>query len=324
MFLNKLLYTLLAFGIFSSTSVFAQEYPLKTITIVSPFSPGGNTDLRARQIATPLSTLLGKPVIVENKLGASGNIGTEYIARATPDGYILGIGSMGPLAVNGAVYPRLGFDPLKDFAPVILIEKAPLILVTKANGQLNSIQDIVSTAKKNPTALSIGNAGPGGAHHLSAEMFKKKAGIQMLSVPYKGGGLASIALQSGEIDLMFEQTYAALPNIKAGKIKALAVTSDKRLPSLPDVPTMAELGYKDVVIYNWLGIIAPKNTPISVVNKLNTEINKVLATPDMKEKIVDPGNIIGGGSPQDYAKFIATENKRWTELIKSIGTIKVE
>jgi tripartite-type tricarboxylate transporter receptor subunit TctC len=324
MTIKKFIRSFLYFGILGSSITMAQEFPSKTITIVSPFSPGGNTDLRARQIATPLSVLLGKPVIVENKPGASGNIGTEYIAKANPDGYTLGIGSMGPLAVNGAIYPKIGFDPLKDFSPIILIEKAPLILVTKADSPLNSIQDIVNVAKKNPTALSIGNAGTGGAHHLSAEMLKKKTGIQILSVPYKGGGPASIALQAGEIDLMFEQTYAALPNIKAGKVKALAVTSEKRLPSLPEVPTMAELGYKDLIIYNWLGMIAPKNTPTAVVNKLNVAINKVLSTPDMKEKIVDPGNIIGGGSPQDYAKFIASENKRWTDLIKSIGTIKVE
>ena len=298
---------------------FAQAYPAKPITVVVAFSAGGNNDLRARQLGIPVGAMLGQSVIVDNKPGASGNIGHDYVAKAAPDGYTLGIGAMGPLAVNPSLYPKLNFDPQRDFTPIVLIEKAPLVLVTRVEKPFKSVKDVVDAAKAKPGALTIGNAGPGGAHHLSGELFEQAAGITTLSVPYKGGGPASTALLSGEIDMMFEQTYAALPSIKAGKTRALAVTSARRLPSLPDVPTMAELGYPEVVVSNWLGLIGPKGTPPAVVKKLNESFNKALAAPDMREKITGPGNEVGGGTPEEFAAFIAAENKRWAALVKAKG-----
>lgn len=301
----------------------AQDYPSKPVSLIVSFSAGGNNDLRARQLGVPVGTSLGQTIVVENKPGASGNIGHEFVARAKPDGYTLGIGAMGPLTVNPALFPKMGFDPAKDFVPVVLIEKAPLVLVTRADKPFKSVKDVVAEGKAKPKSLSIGNAGTGGAHHLSAELFEDVAGIEVLHVPYKGGGPAATALLSGEIDMMFEQTYAALPSIQAGKIRALAVTSDKRLPSLPDVPTMTELGYPQVTVSNWLGVVAPKGTPPEVVKKLNDSFNKALAAPDMREKIAGPGNVVGGGTPEEFAAFIAAENKRWAALIKAKG-IKVE
>jgi len=298
---------------------FAQAYPAKPITVVVAFSAGGNNDLRARQLGIPVGAMLGQSVIVDNKPGASGNIGHDYVAKAAPDGYTLGIGAMGPLAVNPSLYPKLNFDPQKDFTPIVLIEKAPLVLVTRVEKPFKSVKDVVDAAKAKPGALTIGNAGPGGAHHLSGELFEQAAGITTLSVPYKGGGPASTALLSGEIDMMFEQTYAALPSIKAGKTRALAVTSARRLPSLPDVPTMAELGYPEVVVSNWLGLIGPKGMPAAAVARLNESFNKALATPDMREKITGPGNEVGGGTPEEFAAFIAAENKRWAALVKAKG-----
>jgi tripartite-type tricarboxylate transporter receptor subunit TctC len=297
----------------------AQDYPVKPIVVVVAFSAGGNNDLRARQLGIPVGAALGQTIVVDNKPGASGNIGHDFVSRAAPDGYTLGIGAMGPLTVNPSLFPKMTFDPAKDLVPVVLIEKAPLVLVTRVDKPFKNLKDVTAAAKAKPGALTIGNAGNGGAHHLSAELLEDSAGVQVLHVPYKGGGPAATALLSGEIDMMFEQTYAALPSIQAGKTRALAVTSDKRLPSLPDVPTMAELGYPQVTVSNWLGIVAPKGTPMALVRKVNEAYNKALAAPEMREKIVGPGNEIGGGSPEEFAAFIAGESRRWAALIKAKG-----
>ncbi len=300
-----------------------QAYPAKPITVVVAFSAGGNNDQRARQLGIPVGAMLGQPVVIDNKPGASGNIGHDYVAKAAPDGYTLGIGAMGPLAVNPSLYPKLNFDPLRDFTPIVLIERAPLVLVTRVEKPFKTLKDVVDAAKAKPGQLTIGNAGPGGAHHLSGELFELAAGITTLSVPYKGGGPAATALLSGEIDLMFEQTYAALPSIQAGKTRALAVTSARRLPSLPNVPTMTELGYPQVVVSNWLGLIGPKGMSAATVAKLNEAFNKALAAPELRERITGPGNEVGGGSAEEFSAFIAAENQRWAALVKK-ANIKLE
>jgi len=307
----------------AALAALAQAYPSKPITVVVAFSAGGNNDLRARQLGVPVGATLGQTIVVDNKPGASGNIGHDIVARAPGDGYTLGIGAMGPMTVNPSLFPKMPFDPAKDLIPVVLIEKAPLVLVTRSDKPYKSVKDIVAAAKAKPGALNAGNAGTGGAHHLSAELFEDAAGMQLTHVPYKGGGPAATALLSGEIDMMFEQTYAALPSIQAGKVRALAVTSDRRLPSLPDVPTMAELGYPQVTVSNWLGVVAPKGTPAAVVRQINEAYNKALALPDMREKIAGPGNVVGGGTPEEFGALIAAESKRWAALIKAKG-IKLE
>jgi tripartite-type tricarboxylate transporter receptor subunit TctC len=308
----------------SSPAAHAQDYPSKPINLIVPFAAGGNTDLRARQLTPLVSASLGKAnFVIENKPGASGNIGHDFVARATPDGYTLGIGTLGPLAVNAALFPKMTFDPARDFVPIVLIEKAPMVLVTRTDKPFKSLKDVVTAAKAKPGVLTVGNAGTGGAHHLSGELFQVAAGIDLLPVPYKGGSPAAGALLAGEIDFLFEQTYAALPSIQAGKTRALAVTSDKRLPSLPDVPTMAELGYPEVTVSNWLGLVAPKGTPPAIVNRLNEVFNAALANPDLREKIIGPGNQVGGGTPEQFATFIASESKRWAALVKAKG-IKME
>ena len=301
----------------------AQDYPVRPIRMVVSFSACGNNDLRARQLGAPVGATLGQPIVVDNKPGASGNIGHDFVARSAPDGYTFGIGAMGPLTVNPSIFPKMTFDPAKDFVPVVLVEKAPLVLVTRADKPFKSVADAIAAAKVKPQAVSIGNAGNGGAHHLSAELFEDAAGSELLHIPYKGGGPAATALLSGEIDMMFEQTYAALPSIQAGKIRPLAVTSEQRLPSLPDVPTMTELGFPQVTVSNWLGIIAPKGTAPAVVRKVNEAFNTALAMPEMREKIAGPGNIVGGGTPEEFAALIAAETKRWSALVKAKG-IKAE
>lgn len=297
-------------------------YPAKAITIVVPFAAGGNTDVKTRLVAKQLGEILGQPVIVDNKPGASGNIGMEFVSRAAPDGYTVGMGSFGPLAVNPWIYPKLSFDP-KSFVSVILLEKSPLVLVTPADKPYRSVAEVVAAAKAKPGQLNIANAGPGGAHHLSAELFESAAGIDMLGVPFKGGGPASTALLAGQVDLMFEQTGAAAPSIQAKKIRALAVTSASRLKMLPDVPTFAEAGFADVTVSNWMGYVVPKGTPPDIVAKLHGAFAKAMEHPEVKDRIVSQGNEFGGGTSQDFAQFIDSESTKWSRLVKA-RNIKLE
>ena len=293
----------------------AGDYPNKAITIIVPFAAGGNTDVKTRLVALQLASILGKPVIVDNRPGASGNIGIEMLARATPDGYTIGMGSFGPLAVNPSIYPKINFDP-KSFVPIVLLEKSPLVLTTPSEKPYKSVKEVVAASKAKPGSLNIANAGPGGAHHLSAELFENAAGIDMVGVPFKGGGPASTALLAGQVDLMFEQTGAALPSIQAGKIRPLAVTSAKRLSSMPDVPTFAEVGYPQVLVSNWMGYIAPKGTPPAVVAKLHAAFVKAINHPDVKERILSQDNELGGGSSKEFADFIEAESSKWSKLVK--------
>ena len=253
----------------------AASYPAKAITIIVPFAAGGNTDVKTRLVAKQMGEILKQPVIVDNRPGASGNIGIELLTRAAPDGYTIAMGSFGPLAVNPWIYPKINFDP-KTLVPIILLEKSPLVLVVPADKPFKTVTDIVSAAKAKPGALNIANAGPGGAHHLSAELFESAAGIEMVGVPFKGGGPAATALLANQVDMMFEQTGAALPSIQAGKIRPIAVTSAKRLSSMPDVPTFTELGYPQVTVSNWMGYVAPKGTPPAVVEKLQAAFAKAI------------------------------------------------
>jgi tripartite-type tricarboxylate transporter receptor subunit TctC len=304
---------------FSVLTVQAQNFPQKTITLVVSYSPGGNVDLRARMLGSAVSKILGVPVLVENKPGANGNIGHEFVAKANPDGHTLILATMGPMAISPHIYPKLGFDPEESFIPIVSIELAPLLLVVRSDKSLQSVKELIEFGQKNPEKISFGNAGTGSAHHLSAELFMRNTNIKGLSVPYKGGSQAATALLAGEIDLMFEQTYAAIPSIATGKVRALAVTSDKRLQSLPNVPTMVELGYPKVVVYNWLGLAAPKGTPSSIIHILNDAFNKALIQADIKDKIAGQGNIVGSGSSEDFKEFIHTERNRWGPIVKTLN-----
>lgn len=298
------------------------DYPNKAITIIVPFAAGGNTDVKTRLVALQLSTILGKPVIVDNRPGASGNIGIEMLSRAAPDGYTIGMGSFGPLAVNPSIYPKVNFDP-KSFVPIVLLEKSPLVLVTPSDKPYKTVKEVVAASMAKPGSLNIANAGPGGAHHLSAELFESAAGIEMVGVPFKGGGPASNALLAGQVDLMFEQTGAAQPSIQAGKIRPIAVTSAKRLSSMPDVPTFAEAGYPQVQVSNWMGYIAPKGTPPAIVAKLHAAFVKAINHADIKDRILSQSNELGGGTPAEFASFIDSESAKWSKLVKE-RDIKIE
>lgn len=300
-----------------ASSASAQAWPVKNITLIVPYAAGGFSDTRMRLLARKLIDKFGQPVVVENKSGAGGVIGTALIAKAVPDGYTIGSGNLAPLAVNPTLMTMLPYNPQKDIAPVILIENSPLVLSAANSLPANNLAELIALAKKEPGKLTFGSSGIGGAHHLSGEMFRDLAKIDIVHVPYKGGAPASTDLMAGHLSMMFEMGYAALPAIKGQKIRPLAVTSTKRLALLPDVPTMAELGVAGFESYNWQGIIAPAGTPKAIITKLNVALNEVLRDPEVIRQISDAASQAGGGSPEDFAQFIASETAKWAKVIKS-------
>ena len=297
----------------------AANWPSKTIVLIVPYAPGGSSDTRARQIAQKLGTYLGKTVVVDNKPGAGGNIGTDAVAKATPDGHTIGLGNFAPLSVNKAMMAKVPFDPVTDLIPVALIEKGPIVVVVSAEkSQFKTLKEMLAFAKSNPGKLSYASAGTGGAYHLAGELVKDATGTFTVHIPYRGGGPATTDLIAGQVDYMFDMLPAAMTYLKSSppRMRALAVASDKRLPQIPDVPTFAELGLKNLEMSNWFGVIAPKGTPPAIVAKLNQAINRALKEPDMIERIAGQGNIIGGGTPEEFGAFVAGETKRWTKLVK--------
>ncbi|OZI18864.1 ABC transporter substrate-binding protein [Bordetella genomosp. 9] len=292
------------------------NYPSKPITIVIPYAPGGFADTRMRLIAAKLEPRLKQTVIVENRAGAGGVVGTTFIARANPDGYTIGAGNLAPMAVNPSLMQSIPYDPVKDLAPVILIENSPLVLSVNNTVKAKNLQELIALAKAEPGRLTFGSSGVGGAHHLSGEMFAEQAHIEITHVPYKGGNLASTDLMGGHITMMFEMGYAALPAIQGNKVRPIAVTAAKRLAVLPDVPTMAEAGLPGYESYNWQGIVAPAGTPRPIIDRLNQELNAVLKDPEVAKSIVDTGSQAAGGTPEAFAAFIQSETAKWAQVIK--------
>ena len=290
-------------------------YPNKAVRWIIPYAAGGSADLRARQIATRLADMWGQPVVVENKAGAGGVLGTDLVAKAASDGYTIGMGNFAPLAINPTLMKSLPYNVARDFAPVILIERGPLVLMVNPATPAKSVKELIALAKAKP-GMGFASSGNGGSHHLSGEMFKAIAGIEIQHVPYKGGAPAASDLMGGHVDMMFELTYAALPAIKGGKLRPLAVTSSERLSVLPDVPTMIESGMAGFESSNWQGVIAPAGTPRDIVQKLNADINKVLAMPEVRNILLSQGNQVGGGTPEEFAAMIKAETVKWARVIK--------
>ena len=298
-------------------------YPNKPINFIVPYGAGGSADSRSRQIAQKMSLILKQPIIIDNKPGAGGNIGTEFISKAVPDGYTIGMGNFAPMAVNKTLFGNLRYDPETDLSPVVLIEKGPLVLVVNPNSSYNTIQDIVSAAKAKPGVLTFSSGGIGGSHQLSAELFQQATGIKMIHVPYKSGSAALTDLMAGNVDMMFDQMYSAVPSIKADKLRPIAITSKKRSPLLPQVPSFTEVGYPAIEVLNWQGIIVPKGTPKSIIDQLNVAANEALKDPQIREIMLSQGNEIGGGSPADFAALIKSESAKWSAAVKA-GNIKPE
>jgi tripartite-type tricarboxylate transporter receptor subunit TctC len=300
----------------------AQPYPNQPIRLIVPWPPGGGVDTSARIIAAPLAERLGQNIVVENRPGAAGNIGTEMATRTKPDGYTLLMGSVSPNAINVHLYSRLGFDPIKDFAPIVFVTSVPNILVVPGNAQWNSAQDLLAHIKANPGKVNYGSGGVGSSQHLAAAMLIAATQINIVHVPYKGTAPAEADLIAGHVSMMLDTT-ACLPFVAAGRMKALAVASRKRNPALPQVPTFDELGVPGVYSSSWYGLLAPAGVPAEIVNRINAEANAVLRTPEMQKRLADFGGEVGGGSPQDFGKFIAAEIQRYAAIVKASGA-KVE
>ena len=292
------------------------KYPSKLITWVCPYAAGGGADNRSRQVAKLMQATLGQTIIVDNKAGGGGNIGTDIIAKAKADGYTIGMGNFAPLAVNHALFKKLNYDPLNDLVPIMLIERGPLVLTVKSESPFKSVKDVVAAAKAKKGALSYASGGIGGTHHLSGALFEHVAGVDMIHAPYKSGGAAATDLMGGQVDMMFEQMYAAMPSIKSGRLRALAITSKTRSALLPDVPTMGEAGYPAVEVLNWQGIIGPKGLPAEIIKTLNAAGNKALLDGGLRETMLSQGNEIAGGTPEQFAALIKSEAPRWGKVVK--------
>ncbi|HUW37801.1 MAG TPA: tripartite tricarboxylate transporter substrate binding protein [Rhodocyclaceae bacterium] len=296
----------------------AETYPSKPIKIVVPFPAGGAVDLIARVVGSQLSAQMGQPVIVENKPGASANIGAEYVAKSAPDGYTILLSANG-LATNITLFPHAPVNALRDLAPIAKVGLAPLVLVVPEASPIKSLKDLIATAKKQPGKLTYASAGSGSSNHLGGEMLKLTAHIDVLHVPYKGGAPALTDMLGGRISWMLLNPLEVLPHIKAHQLRALAVASDKRLALLPDVPTAAEAGLPGFDAAVWWGFVAPVKTPKAVVDRLNAEIVKALHDPKTEEKLVKMGVVIEPSTPEQFGKFLKRETDKWAKVIKAAG-----
>jgi len=315
-----------AFAVCALASSFAAAqpvWPAKPIRIVVPFTPGGSTDILARSIGKELQEAWGQPVVIENVPGAGGSIGADKVAKAPADGYTLLMGHIGTLAVNPSLYPNLPYDPVKSFAPVAWVARVPNVLVVHPSVPAKNVQELVALAKAKPGQLAYGSGGNGSAANLATEYLKLRTGASLLHIPYRGTAPAVTDLVGGQIQLLFTGAPAVLGQVRNGQLRAIAVSSPKRLDALPEVPTVAEAGYKDFEADQWYGVVAPAGTPPAIVAKLNAQINKALASPELKTRLVNEGAVAVTATPEAFGAHIAREIARWQPVIKS-GRVKAD
>lgn len=313
----------LALAGISAAPVYAADYPERNITVVVPFPPGGASDVTARLVSNKLSERIGKSVIIENRAGANGGLGAAGVKSAAPDGYTLLIGSIGVYAINPSLYKNLKYDPLKDFDLLSLLVRTPNVLVANPNFPVNSAADLIAYLKKNPNQVTFASSGVGSSDHLTAALFWEKTGTTGVHVPYKGGGPAINDLMGGHANVSFQNLGAVAQHIKAGKLKALAVTGDKRAAALPDVPTAAEAGIPDLVVYSWQAAAAPKGLTADVRTKLESEFAAAVNSPDVKKQFNDVGFDVVGTNGAQFVQFLASETQRWKKVIDA-GNISVD
>jgi tripartite-type tricarboxylate transporter receptor subunit TctC len=301
----------------------ADDYPTRPIQLIVPVPPGGAADFIARTVSARLGEALGQPIVVNNRGGAGGTIASASVAKAEPDGYTLLLSSITTHGIGPHLYANLPYDSAKDFAPVVLVAKLPLIMTVSTALDAKSVADVIALAKAQPGTLAFASSGNGGAPHLAGELFRRVTGTDLLHVPYRGSGPAVIDVAAGRIALMFDAAPSLFPSITLGKLRPLAAASTERNRLLPDVATFAELGYRGMEISLWYGIVAPAGTPAPIVARLNTELDKILAMPDIRESFAKQGAEAGGGSPEAFAAFTRAEYARWGVVVKEAG-VKAE
>src|SRR5262252_2428109 len=324
--MKRLLLSLLAAGCAVAAGAAAAQdakWPQKPITYIVPFPPGGTTDILARAIAVKLGPALGTTIVVENKPGAGGNIGSDFVAKAKPDGYTILGGTISSHAINPSVYPNMPYDAVKSFEPVILIGSSPLVLCAGANTPYKTLKDVIDAAKAKPGTITFASPGNGTSPHLAGELLKTTAQIDLTHVPYKGSGPALADVIGGTVPLMFDTMLVVGAQVKAGKLRPLAVASPQRIASLPNVPTIAEAGLPGFVVVSWQAIFAPAKTPKPIVQRLNTEIAKVIKMPDVQAKLDELGVDPAAGPPEQLAEFQKAEIAKWAKVVKA-ANVKVE
>jgi tripartite-type tricarboxylate transporter receptor subunit TctC len=302
-----------------SAGALAQAYPAKPVRLIVPFAPGGSTDVTARVLAQKLTESWKQQVVVENRAGAGGNIGADAVARAAPDGYTLLLATTGVMAINHRLYKTLPYDALKDFAPVTQIGALPLILIVHPSLPAKSVKDLISIAKAKPGQLSFASSGVGSATHMTAELFKLMSGVDIVHVPYKGSGQAMADLISGQVGVAFDQITSSLPQVNAGRLRALAVTSARRFPSVPNLPTVAEAGVPGYESVSWNGIAAPAGTPQEIVNRVQSEVARALQAADIKERFFKDGIEPVGSTPEQFLAHIRSERAKWEKVVERAG-----
>jgi tripartite-type tricarboxylate transporter receptor subunit TctC len=300
-----------------STSVQAQNYPNKPIRLIVPFPPGGGNDVIARLIAQKLSDRFGQQVVVDNKAGANGIVGLQALMQSPADGYTLAVAAAGPMAVNPSLYDKLPYDPTKDFSPITNLVNYPLLLVVHPSVPVKTTLDLVNLAKAKPQQLFFASPGSGNSGHLAGELFNTMAHVQTVHVPYKGQGPALADLLTGQVQMLYSSIPSVLPQVRSGQLNALAVGSAKRLPSLPDIPTIAETGVPGYEAYSWVGIVAPAKTPKAIVTRLNQEIVDILKQKDVAEKLNQQGALPVGDTPEQFAAYIKTEIDKWGAVVRA-------
>lgn len=297
----------------------AQTFPTRPITLIVPHSAGGTSDILARTVAAEAAKILGQSIIVENKGGANGSIAAKTVATADPDGYTLLLATASTHGINPALYTKLNYDAIKDFAPVTLLATVPNVLVVNKEVRATNVQELIAEIKANSDAFNMGSAGAGTPGHLAGEMFKQRAGLEFVHVPYKGGSPALADLIGGQVQFMFTTIPGAMPSIKANTLRALAVTSPRRSPALPDLPTMAESGLPGFQAISWHGVVAPAGTPAATIDTLNQALTKALATPEVRQRLMEEGAEAAGLSSKKFGSFIQQEIDTWAKAVKASG-----
>lgn len=299
--------------------VSAQDYPTRPIKMIVPFPAGGPADIFARAISQRMQELLGQPVILDNRSGVGGVTGIDAVAKADPDGYTIGIGSAGPLAISSSLLKTVPYDATKDLSPIILVVRVPEIAVVASNVPAKNSAELVALAKASPGKINFASTGTGGTTHLAAELYKIKAGIDIVHIPYRGAAPAVTDLLGNQVHMMFADIPVLLPHVKAGVLKPIGMASKTRAPALPDLPTFEEQGIKGVEADNWYGLVAPLKTPPAIIAKLNKAVNDALSSADVKDKLTPQGAIVAGGTPEDFGKHLVSEKAKWADVIKAAG-----